>query len=261
MKARTTGALTVAALAVALVFVLVFWRAAAVEAVYPVEQAKRAFAQKVLTRVTGLWSGAAAKAENVRLRRANAELALACADRAALAAENARLRQALGYRDALPGRWIAAAVLSQGGGAAGVRKTLRVDRGSGAGVAEGMVVRAASGLVGRVVSVTPHTAEVLLVTDPSLKVACTLEGCPKSFGILGGGTEDRLDLQHFKAGGQVAPRARVLTSGLGGVFPAGIPVGTLLVDDKPADASARTGEVQPTVDFSALEDVFIRCEN
>ena len=77
MKARTTGALTVAALAVALVFVLVFWRAAAVEAVYPVEQAKRAFSQKVLTRVTGLWSGAAAKAENVRLRRANAELALA----------------------------------------------------------------------------------------------------------------------------------------------------------------------------------------
>ena len=130
-----------------------------------------------------------------------------------------------------------------------------------AGVAEGLVVRVAAGLVGRVVSVTPHTAEVLLVTDPSLKVACALEGSPKSFGILCGGTEDRLVLQHLKVGGQVAPRTRVLTSGLGGVFPAGIPVGTLLVDDTPADASARTGEVQPAVDFSALEDVFIRCEN
>lgn len=263
MKAKTTGALTIVALAAMVVFALVFWRDAAVEAVYPVERANRALGHTVGARLSGLWDGAAAQAENVRLRREKEALALACADRDALAAENARLRAALGYRDALPGRWIAAGVLSQGGGAAGVRKTLRVDCGSSAGVAEGMVVRAAAGLVGRVASVTPHTAEVLLVTDPSLKVACTVAGCAKSFGILCGGTEERLVLQHFKAAGPLEPRAVVLTSGLGGVFPAGIPVGTLLVEDKPADASApaRTGEVQPAVDFSALEDVFIRCEN
>ncbi len=261
MKAKTTGALTVIALAAVAVLVLVFWRDGAVEAVYPVERAKRTLAQRVGARLSGLWDGAAAQAENVRLRREKEALALACADRDALAAENARLRAALGYRAAQPGRWIAAAVLSRDGGAAGARRTLRVDGGSRAGVAEGMVVRAAAGLVGRVVSVTPHTAEVLLVTDPSLKVACALEGRAKSFGILGGGTEERLVLQHFRSAGPLEPRMRVVTSGLGGVFPAGIPVGTLVAGDGPADASARTCEVQPAVDFSALEDVFIRCEN
>lgn len=260
MKAKTTGALTIIALAVIAVLVFVFWRDAAVEAVYPVEKARQSFSQKVVTRITGLWSGAAANAENVRLRRERNTLAMKCADMTALEEENARLRAALEFRARQKGRWVVAGVLSSGGGAAGVRKTIRVDRGSGSGVAEGMIVRVPDGLVGRVISVTEHTAEVLLITDPALKVACTLEGCPKSFGILWGGTENRLVLRHLKAGERVFAQARVLTSGLGGVFPAGIPVGTLLVDDKVADVSAAEGEVQPTVDFSTLEDVFIRCE-
>ncbi|MGN0854659.1 MAG: rod shape-determining protein MreC [Kiritimatiellia bacterium] len=260
MKAKTTGALTIIALAVVAVLVVVFWRDAAVETVYPVLRARRSFIRPVSAWLSGLWEGAAAQAENIRLRRERDALRMQNADRAALVEENRRLRQALDFRARTEGRWIAAGVLSTGGGAAGARKTIRVDRGSGAGVAEGMIVRVPEGLVGRVVAVTAHTAEVLLVTDPALKVACTLEGYPKSFGLLWGGTEERLVLRHLKVGRQVAAPTRVLTSGLGGVFPAGIPVGTLLVGDKAADASAAEGDVQPTVDFATLEDVFIRCE-
>lgn len=260
MKAKTTGALTIIALAVVAVLIVVLWRDAAVEAVYPALRARRSLAQRVGARLSGLWEGASAKAENVRLKRERATLLMQNADRAALEAENARLRQALDFRARQKGRWVVAGILSAGGGAAGVRKTIRVDRGSGAGVAEGMVVRVPEGLVGRVIAVTEHTAEVLLITDPALKVACTLEGHPKSFGILWGGTEERLALRHLKVGRQVAAPTRVLTSGLGGVFPAGIPVGTLLVEGKTVDVSTGEGEVQPTVDFATLEDVFIRCE-
>ena len=260
MKAKTTGALTIAALAAIAALVFVFWRAAAVETVYPVEKARQTFVRKVAARVAGMWSGGAAAAENVRLRRERDELAMRCGDLVELEEENARLRRALEFKARQKGRWVVAGVLSAGGGAAGARKTIRVDKGSFSGVGEGMVVRVPEGLVGRVASVTAHTADVLLVTDPALKVACTLEHHPKSFGILWGGTENGLLLRHLKVTGQVAPQTRVLTSGLGGVFPAGIPVGTLLVDDKAAENPAGEGEVQPTVDFATLEDVFIRCE-
>ena len=63
MKAKTTGALTVIALAAVAVLVLVFWRDGAVEAVYPVERAKRTLAQCVGARLSGLWDGAAAQAQ------------------------------------------------------------------------------------------------------------------------------------------------------------------------------------------------------
>ena len=110
------------------------------------------------------------------------------------------------------------------------------------------------------VSVTPHTAEVLLVTDPALKVACYVEGADGVGGILSGGTDEKLVLRYFKDTAGLPVRPMVFTSGRGGVFPPGILVGTLLESSLKGAESLRQGEVQPTVDFATLEDVFIRCE-
>ena len=247
-----------AAAAAALSVFFVAFRSAPVEAAYPVEKARLSFARKVWTRVSGLWRGAESRAENVRLRREAASLAMVRSDNERLSAENDRLRSALGYVARTRGEWVAAAVLSEGGGAAGSGRTLRVDRGSLAGVARGAVVAVPDGLVGRVVSTTPHTSEVLLVTDPSLKVACAVEGAPGVRGILSGGTDDLLVMRHMNASSQVPPRARVVTSGVGGVFPSGIHVGTLLSLSGGDGGPAIEAQVQPSVDFSALEDVFIR---
>ena len=257
-KKTATVAAVAAASALALAFAL--FRGAAVEAAYPVEKAKQSFSRKAWTRVTGLWRGAESRAENVRLRREVASLAMVRTDLDRLAAENDRLRSALGYVERTKGAWVAAGILTEGGGAAGSGRTLRVDKGSLAGVEKGAVVAVPDGLVGRVVSVTPHTCEILLVTDPSLKVSCTVEGAPDVRGILFGGTDDLLVLRHLNAKRRLAPRSRVLTSGAGGVFPAGIPVGTL-VSLESGGGPAQEGEVQPAVDFSTLEDVFIRCKN
>ncbi len=240
--------------------VFAFSRSAAVEAVTPVEKACHAFSRRVGSWFSGLWKGAAASAENVRLRREVASLAMVRSDFERLADENARLRAALDYVAKEPGMWLAAGVLSSGGGAAGSGKTLRVDKGSLAGVRRGAVVAVPEGLVGRVATVSPHASEVLLVSSPRLKVSCSVEGAPGVKGILSGGTDDLLVLRHVHAASPVAPRSRVLTTGLGGVFPAGIPVGTLLSCDTRAEDSSRAGEVVPAVDFSTLEDVFIRCE-
>lgn len=241
---------------------LVFSRSLAVEAVYPVENAGRTFGARIWSRVCGCMRGASASAENESLRREVASLTLLRGDVERLETENARLRRALDYVARRPEFWLSAGVLSAGGGAAGSRHVIRVDKGSLAGVAEGAIVVVPEGLVGRVSAVTPHTSVVTLVTDPALKVACDVEGAgdEQLRGILCGGSEELLVLRHLSGAGEVPPRSRVLTSGRGGVFPKGIEVGTLLGIRPDAKGLAREGEVLPQVDYSTLEDVFIRRE-
>lgn len=260
MKAKKTVTLLTAALAVIGAGVLVLSRSAAIEAAYPLERAKQTFSRGVISRVTGFFRGARANAENVRLRREVAALSLMRGDLERLEAENARLRKALGYTAKAPGDWLAAGVLSSGGGAAAVHRTIRVDKGSFAGVREGAVVVVPEGLVGRVSEVTAHTSTVTLVTEPSLKVSCEIESLDTVMprGILCGGSGDRLVIRYMAGAGDIPARSRVLTSGLGGVFPEGIEVGTLLDVRKDDRGLASEGEVLPAVDYSTLEDVFIR---
>ena len=245
-----------------MIAVLLFclFRGCGVEAAYPVEKAKRSFSSKVLTRLGGIFHASETAVENMRLRREVATLAMVQGENARLEEENARLRAALSYVKRAPGKWLAAGTLSEGGGAAAARRTLRVDKGSFDGVERGAVVAVPDGLVGRVVAVTPHTAEVLLIVDPSLKVSCIIEGARGARGILSGGTDDLLVMRHFSAGSVVSPGARVFTSGLGGVFPGGIEVGTLQCGPEQNEFEVlRECTVVPSVDFSNLDDVFIKC--
>ena len=261
MKKATTGTVVSVALAAAVALALVFGRGTAADAVYPVEKAKVTFARQIGSRLKGLVRGAAAGAENVRLRREAATLAMVEADNGRLFQENVRLRRLLGY-DAFPAeRWLPAEVLSFGGGASGARQICRVGKGSLAGVKEGAMVAVPDGLVGRVTSVSLKTAEVLLVTDPAFKVACEIEGSGGVRGISAGGSGERIFLKHLTSAAEVPPRARVLTSGRGGLFPRGLAIGTLLTIHNAAEGRpSPVGEAVPAVDFSTLEDVFIRCE-
>ena len=260
MKSKVNnGTLAVVACAATLVLLFCFFRGCGVEAAYPVERAKRSISSRVIARLRGVFHASETAVENLRLRREVASLAMVQSDNARLEEENARLRAALDYLKKAPGKWLAAGVLSEGGGAAAARRTIRVDKGSFAGVAKGAVVVVPEGLVGRVVAVTPHTAEILLIVDPSLKVSCIIEGERGAKGILSGGTDDLLVMRHFSFGATMTPGARVFTSGLGGVFPSGIPVGTLQDDSRQCEGEMlRECEVRPSVDFANLEDVFIR---
>lgn len=250
MKPLTSGAMALTALSAAAALAMVSFRAVGVEAVYPVEKAGQSFARRVWSRVVGVFNASEAAAENVRLRREVAALSLVRQDMERLEAENARLRGVLEYKARRAGEWLPAGVLSEGGGAAGMRRIVRIDKGSGDGVVKNAVVVVPEGLVGKVESVTPCTAEVRLLPDPGLKVACNVEipGHAPMRGILYGGGGDTLVLRLEAASGEPPPRSRVVTSGAGGVFPSGIEVGSYLGG----------GLVAPSADFSSLEDVFIR---
>lgn len=262
MKSKTTLTYLLIVLAAVGAFLTVGIRSLSSEAVYPVERIARLIRVGLKNRVTGVFKGARAEAENAALRRSVSSLAVLRGEVERLEAENARLRMALGYVAKRPNAYLAAGVLSSGG-SAGVRDLLRVDKGSLDGVRKGAVVVVPEGLVGLVAEVSPHTSQISLITDPAVKVACRVElpEGPGIFGILSGGTDEVLRLRYLSNAGDEFPRSRVLTSGRGGVFPAGIEIGTLLDVRQDAQGLSREGEVQPQVDYSTLEDVFIRCEN
>lgn len=231
--------LGIAALAVA---VLTFHRPLARELTYPVKKFKALVAGRFKE-----------SAEVSRLKREIQTLSLTIADMDRLEAENSRLRRALEFKDRQKTRYLAASVLSRGGAAVGHNHLVAVDKGSLSGVRPGACVMAVEGLVGIVASTSLHTSEIALLTDDSVKVSAMVEGPhgDNGYAILAGGNEDVLHLKYLTGNGQLAASSRVLTSGLGGVYPKGLVIGTLV---------SREGEVRPAVDFRALEEVFIRCE-
>lgn len=290
---RRTGILAFigAGLALALWFFCGSYIAA--EAVYPVENGANWISRHVGSRIKSLFAGSSAFSENERLRKEVACLRMACAEFARVTDENKRLRGMLGLDgpgDSVPfstNRWICARVLSRGA-AAGNPCVLRLGRGSLAGVKRGAVVAVPEGLVGRIANVTPNTSELRLITDPSTRVACEVElgGEPGAHdgaqpsrlahGILYGrghspvaSTETSilyivhpLRVRNVERQTVLPQRAKIITSGLGGVFPRGLTVG-FLIDGAHGDETnlEQEGDVEPAVDFLSLENVFIRRED
>jgi len=183
--------------------------------------------------------------------------------------EIARLRHALdlGYA---PPDFVCAEVVSRGG-ASGWWKTIRINKGTKHGVHRNRAVLNTRGLVGRVVSTSAETSDVLLLTDLNSKLSCVIEGVgPGTRGILSGsgvsGSEDSLALLHMvepmslaylEKDLKIEKGARILTSGLGGLFPAGLPVGEVVDARTDATGLFQRARVAPYVDFASLDRVFV----
>lgn len=103
------------------------------------------------------------------------------------------------------------------------RRVLRIDVGAASGVAPGLAVVGPAGLVGQVLSRDAGFADVLSITDPSHRLPVDLGG---SFGTARGDGEG-LVVEHVVATATVAVGAVVRSSGEGGVFPPGLPVGVV----------------------------------
>lgn len=279
MKGNTGTVAALVALA-ALGLWLACGRSLAKEAVYPVENARVWTVRGPVAWLKAVCRPAQTASENQRLRTEAAALRMLETERNALAEENQRLRKLLAYSAAATNRWICAPVLSRDG-AGGVRGLMRVGRGSADGVKTNATVAVPGGLVGRVEQVSRSTADVRLLTDPSVKVACEIQTGDPSLGAVhgileGGGTHiahartglsilylvNPLRIRHMKRRPALPPNAKIITSGLGGVFPRGLTVGYLVEGCEEDETQLeREGAVMPAVDFQSLEDVFIRRED
>jgi rod shape-determining protein MreC len=108
-----------------------------------------------------------------------------------------------------------------------LRQRLVVDRGHGSDLFRSQTVVDAHGLVGQLARVGPWSSEVLLITDPEAAVPVEVVRSGVRSVAMGTGNENELELPLLPATADVQAGDLLVTSGLGGVFPAGIPVGTI----------------------------------
>ena len=191
--------------------------------------------------------------ENQRLREALL-LAQARLNRmGAIAEQNARLKELLDTRRMLGMNVQLARLINVDLGAA--RNRVMLDTGAREGVTVGQVVIDAHGVMGQIVEVLPHTSVALLVTDASHQIPVVDERTGLRAIARGSGAPDKLIVTDIPLSADVRVGDRLMTSGLGGRFPAGFPVATVTgvgpdptgmfaqASAKPAAALARSGEV------------------
>ncbi|MCL2631638.1 MAG: rod shape-determining protein MreC, partial [Coriobacteriia bacterium] len=105
-------------------------------------------------------------------------------------------------------------------------RTIIINKGTAAGVRVGMPVMSVNGIIGRVESSGSSSSVVRLITDQNSSVAVFLQGS-RTDGMLVGSPDGTLYLRYIGLDTFVEPGMTVVTSGLGGVYPKGIPVGTV----------------------------------
>jgi rod shape-determining protein MreC len=208
--------------------------------------------------------------ENLRLQRELAATELTVRRWQAEAAESRQLRELLGMRDASPLTLLACRVTLRGD-ISGWWRTLVLDRGAEDGVRPDMAVLSREGLVGRVRSVAAHTSEVLLLTDPACRVSCRVPRTGE-YGVLQGrgplrkgqaGEIEMLlaaalpELEWVGREGRMEEGYEVVTSGLGGVFPPDLKVGTVAGVRSDASGLCQTAGVRPAARLDLLRMVFV----
>jgi rod shape-determining protein MreC len=168
-----------------------------------------------------------------------------------------RLRRALSYRERALFKLVPAEVLARDSST--WWRTITINRGKSDGVEPDQPVVTDEGVVGKTATVGDNISVVLLISDENCKVACTVEGSREQ-GIASGervtgSTTPMLDLNFLSKQANLPTNAKVYTSGVGGVFPSGLLVGTVQsFRVRELDSQAR---IQPAVDLSHLEDVFV----
>ncbi|HZD26286.1 MAG TPA: rod shape-determining protein MreC [Alphaproteobacteria bacterium] len=186
--------------------------------------------------------------ENRRLREDISRLAQWQQIARKLEQENDLLRAKLNVVPAPRLSYISARVIADSGGP--FVKTLLVNAGRNDGVKRGQAVVTAAGLAGRVVEVGRSAARLLLLTDLNSRVPVVVESS-RYRGILAGDNSGRPRLIFLPASAKVGAGDRIVTSGHGGVFPPGLPVGTV---SSVIDGKIR---VEPFVDWDRIEYVSI----
>jgi rod shape-determining protein MreC len=115
---------------------------------------------------------------------------------------------------------------------------------------------AGKGLVGKVIAVTAHSAQVQLITDSESSVAAKIQGF-RAEGIVEGSVSGTLTMDFVDRDIVVEPKQVVVTSGYGGVYPPAIPIG-IVADVGEEDVNIyKEIEVQAFVDFRVLEEVMV----
>lgn len=198
-------------------------------------------------------------AENQKLSQQVTELQARVTQLQNLELENGELRRQLGFSREARRSLIACEII--GRDPDGWWQTLRLNKGGADGIATNLPVIAVDGLIGKVIRVSPHTADVLLLADPACQVSARIQRTG-AFGILSGRGPNWQGkvvcrLEYLNKNVEIVEGDELVTSGLGGVFPSGLILGS--IDRIYADRSGlyQYADVVSRAEIGMLRHVFV----
>ncbi len=226
-----------------------------------VYSALRPFQQVVFgirEKIANYWSSymelVAVRAENQELRQQVQRLRQDISGLTNLQNENRRLLKLLNLKSAFEFPSTVAQVIGED--ATGWYRTLFVNRGQEDAVFTGMPVVVGQGLVGKIGRTSGNSSQVILITDPHSSLDCRVE-CTRDRGVVSGSLEKGCLMRYINEYSTVRQGDKVLSSGLDGVFPKGLPVGFIQTVRKSDQGLFLEARVVPFVNLSDLEEVLI----
>jgi len=194
-------------------------------AIYPFQ--RLVFSPRDAMDLIDTWIDGAARARTEReaLQRQRIELAQLATYAAQLSTENEQLRRLLNVAETVTQPSVAIEVLYEPTNP--YAKHLVLNKGASDGIQPGMPVIDEGGVVGQIVRVTPYTAEAALMTD--IKVSIPVQVLRNGLRLIafGTGTDNKIALPYLPTDVDLHAGDTLVTSGLGGIFPAGLPVASV----------------------------------
>ena len=192
--------------------------------------------------------------ENLQLQKEIDALRMENARFREMLATHSRLQKLLQFKETI--HWPVLAVQVIGRDPSGWFESVIIDKGSNSGLKVNMPVVNARGVVGRLVSVSPNYAKVLLIIDQNSAVDSIIQRTREK-GILKGFSSKVCKLDYVLRNSRVAPGDIIITSGMGRVFPKGLPVGEVIEEKNVPGAFFKEIKVRPMVDFTKLEELLV----
>ncbi len=193
--------------------------------------------------------------ENQALRRENLRLKGEVARLVEQGTENERLRRMIGYAETAGGPVITATII----GEAPVMNllTIKIGKGTRDGVHKGMAVASPDGIVGRVLSASASSADVLLMADANSAIPVRVQRSRARAKVLGQGARASPILAQALRADDVQEGDVLVTAGTDGIFPKGLVVGRVANVVRPSFGLFLSADVVPAVDPARLEEVFV----
>lgn len=221
----------------------------------PIEKTVSGVFRPVATLLSDAGNLNAIRDENRRLRLENEELQVKVAELESQTARVQELEQALQIPASGQFTLLSANITNRFSDP--FSDTVRIDRGTNAGIKPGMVVLSARGsLLGTVTDTTANTAAIRLVTDSRSRVAATVQETQVT-GSVEGAADRKLSFRFAETGDDIAVGDTIVTSGLGGNYPPGILIGTVSVVSGTPQDLFRNVEIEPTVRLSTAQTVLV----
>ncbi|MDR1619322.1 MAG: rod shape-determining protein MreC [Clostridiales bacterium] len=239
--------------------VLTFIETAAGGILQPAQTFATNASNAIIDFIRGVFNTTDADIENQGLKAQLAQLEQAVTEMEALRKENERLKALLDFTEATPElSYVTATIIARNSTVWYDTFTLNVGRAQG--VKRNMAVVSGKGLVGRVSQIGATYCKVIAIIDKSMSVSVMVDRTRDggmARGLLEIGNDvDTMELYYLPSDSDLVPGDKIVTSGVGGIYPKGISVGEVREVSRDG-ATERNATITPTVDFRRLEEVMV----